>query len=165
MKKQPIVWDINSDGILKDYDGRLLQVDPLETKKAGETVYVKPGKNTVHIAPPKVGDKELARWNFETESWEKVESHIGEVWYDQDGQEVIINEIGPVPNDLLESPPKKPAPPKPTTAEKKAALIYTLQKRALRKEMERIAAENVQPELTRISKLSLTKLQEEYDNE
>lgn len=83
---------------------REAQVDPVTTKKKGETHYLLAGPNETATAVPDWLDGHTAVWDGE--SWKSVPDHRGETWYAEDGTPVIVSELG-VPS-LLREPPVIP---------------------------------------------------------
>lgn len=97
-------------------------LDPLETELAGEPRYLLPGCATF-VAPPEVPTGHAARWTGEV--WELVEDHRGEIWFEPaTRQEITIQELGPIPPDLVAEMP--PPPPEPV-AELYAAKLAEIQ--------------------------------------
>lgn len=84
---------------------RMAQVDPLETKARGQTVYMQPGRNATTVIPPAVGPKQAARWTGA--AWEVVPDHRGETWWRDWQTPVVIDMLGP-PRGV--EPLKPPAP-------------------------------------------------------
>lgn len=90
----PIVYVYAYDGNTKEYihNAEPAQVDPLEP---GNLIVP---ANATTIAPPEVGDKEVAVFNEATGEWQVKADRRGEVYYDTATQEKItIDEIGITP--------------------------------------------------------------------
>lgn len=86
---------------------RTPQVDPLETAKAGETVYAGPGRyETPEPTPAPKAGKAIVRYNGK---WSFVDDKRGETFYKLNGDPVVITELGQEKDLLSEQPP---APPK-----------------------------------------------------
>jgi hypothetical protein len=50
---------------------------------------------------------------FDKGVWGYVEDHRGETWWNADGKEITISELGPIPADYENSPPPPPPAPEP----------------------------------------------------
>lgn len=90
----PIVYVYAYDGETKEYihNAEPAQIDPLEPENL-----IVPA-NATTIAPPEVGDKEVAVFNEATGEWQVKADRRGEVYYDTATQEKItIDEIGVTP--------------------------------------------------------------------
>ena len=74
-------------------------LDELETQIKGEPVYVIPPCSTP-IKPTQPAEGFVATFNGK--EWEEVEDNRGLTLYDKNGKEVVITELGPIPNDLSE---------------------------------------------------------------
>lgn len=70
---------------------RLARLDPLETNVQEKPVYLIP-KNSTPTAPPNTGDDEVSVWNGK--EWEVRKDFRGSIWYDTDGNEVVVSVIG-----------------------------------------------------------------------
>lgn len=66
-----------------------------------------------NIAPPSFVDGFCPV--FRDGGWSLVEDHRGEKWWDVNGAEIVISELGKVPDGLsnVAPPPPEPAPPPP----------------------------------------------------
>lgn len=99
--------------------------NPLEEGK-----YLIPA-HSVPVGPPKTEPGTVAVYN---DGWSVVEDHRGEVYYDVDGQEFKITELGPVPDELLTQPP-------PPTQEE----LYEKRKQEIYARLSQIDRESIRP--------------------
>lgn len=68
------------------------KIDPLETAKAGENVYLIPA-NAITDQPPDAGTNQIAR--LTNGAWELVADYRGSVYYDKDtGGKITITDLG-----------------------------------------------------------------------
>ena len=65
-------------------------------------------RNAWNVAPPALGANEAARFNRDDETWEVVPDFRGEVRYTPEGDRIEINDVGPMPEGLLEEKPERP---------------------------------------------------------
>ena len=105
------------------------RLDPLETQKRGENVYLLPACAT-HLEPPVPGANEVAV--FGDNMWSVTPDFRGTTYWLSDGSEHVINELGiPMPNDALR---EKPTPPdtisEPTQADYEGAIQAMLDEAA-----------------------------------
>lgn len=63
-------------------------------------------RGAVLVTPPTPQNGKVIVWNGE--QWEHVEDHRGTEWWDEDGNQVIITELGPLPEGLSKDPPPPP---------------------------------------------------------
>ena len=92
------------------------QVDPEGSRLAGETVYLRPA-NAVDEPPPGPPPEQWC-WCWRADDtwpearWRWVEDHRGKtVWERKTGRAVVIQSIGPIPDDLTDTDPTPPAEP------------------------------------------------------
>ena len=84
------------------------QLDPLESKIAGQPVYLLPAHAT-RAEPPEAGHKQLACWDGE--AWRLVPDRRGETYWLPDGTAHEIATLGETPPaDALDVEPAKPEP-------------------------------------------------------
>ena len=70
-------------------------IDPLETKKAGKTVYMSPPAFATSDEP--IGASANQADVYTDDIWSIVPDHRGETHYDVDGNKILINELGVEP--------------------------------------------------------------------
>ena len=82
-------------------------IDPLATKKSGQTVYLGPPAHATPDAPPLTGVNQVAAYN---NGWSVVPDHRGTVYWLPDGTRHEISDIGiePPENALTEEPVMPP---------------------------------------------------------
>jgi len=87
------------------------------------------------VEPPNTLQGEAAV--FSNGVWSIVEDHRGEVYYTEEGEQVTITELGPVPGGLLtEAPPPPPPPPAPPPVASPRQIRLALNQLGLRETIE-----------------------------
>ena len=74
--------------------------DPLESIKQNKDVYVIPPCSTP-LTPPELKEGYALVFNTEKNIWEELEDHRGLICWDKNGKEVLITDLGSIPEDLL----------------------------------------------------------------
>lgn len=89
------------DETTKEYLGYFeAYIDPLETRIQGKDVYVYPPCTTDKV-PPELREGYVSVFNLENNNWEEFEDHRGLVVWNKDGEEILVDTIGAIPNGLF----------------------------------------------------------------
>ncbi len=83
--------------------GELLGAGQADKDPLKEEGWLIPANSTTS-QPPLVTDTEIAV--FQNGEWSVVEDHRGSVFYDEEGSEVVIRDLGPLPAGLSSTPPE-----------------------------------------------------------
>lgn len=99
------------DSITKEYEGTGQRpIDTRATKRLGVETYAGLAPNQTLVEPPAPGPKKAVVWNGH--GWGQVDDRRGEIWWDVNGEDVKVVDIGdPAEVGLYEDAP----PPKPAT--------------------------------------------------
>jgi len=89
--QRPTYYALDEDGYL--VGTRLAQLDPRETKLAGEDVWMAPGRNDAKLpAPPEPGANKVLRWV--DDAWTVEDDFRGETWYADWETEQVVDKPG-----------------------------------------------------------------------
>ena len=79
-------------------------IDPLESIVQGKDIYLYPPCTTEQV-PPELKEGYIILYNEEEDRWEEFEDHRGTIVWTKQGEEVLMDMLGPIPSEyLLEKP-------------------------------------------------------------
>lgn len=96
------------------------QLDPLETERQGQDVYLVP-KNATTVAPPVEQDGKARVWNGS--AWEQVTMYRGVTVYGPNGEEKVVDYFGPLKDGWSVNKPEPTLEKAKMDAREKLALL------------------------------------------